>query len=140
MSYNNYPNLKLKPMKLVLGKKYMIAIEGSKTIRLCKLIKVTPKGYNFLADDMDKCFLQKHIYASNSSNHLDGTWFWIPDFMKITEYVEPKPEVVEPKKSEIESYHEYVNRKNDNAEYYSWVDYCNTVLRAKDNSGSMKQN
>jgi len=119
----NYSNLKLKPMKLGLGKKYMIAIEGSKTIRICKLIKVTPKGYNFLADDMDNCFLTKHIYASNSSNHLDGTWFWIPEYMKIIEYVEPKPELVEPEKPTTLSYTQYKAEQIAKGEYYSWTDY-----------------
>ena len=145
MSFNNsYPNLKLKPMKLVLGKKYMIAIEGNITIRLCKFIKVTPKGYNFLADDMDKCFLQKHIYASNSSNHLDGTWFWIPDFMKITEFVEPKPEVVEPEQPTTLSYIQYKEHQIAKGEYYSWTEYKNIVLgkikfeMILDESGSMK--
>ena len=141
---SNYTNLKFKPTKLVLGKKYMVANDGSNTIRLCKLIKVSPKGYNFLAEDMDKCLLLKHIYASNSSNHLDGTWFWIPDYMKISEYVEPKPEVVEPEKPTTLSYIQYKEYQIAKGEDYSWTEYKNIVLgKIKyemiiDDSGSMK--
>lgn len=113
-------------MKLVLGKKYMIDIETHKTIRLCKLIKVTPKGYNFLADDMDKCLLKKHLYASNSSNHLDGTWFWIPEYMKITEFVETKPDIVEPEKPTL-SYIQYKEQQIAKGEEYSWHDMLKKI-------------
>lgn len=119
-------SIKIKPIQLVLGKKYMVTWKDSKTIRICKFIKVTPKGHNFLADDMDKCLFKKHIYASNSSNHLDGTWFWLPESVKISEYI---PEVIKSEKSDIESYNEYKERKTKNDEFYSWTDYNKTVLR-----------
>ncbi len=140
-------NIKLKPVKLVLGKKYMVSFEGSKTIHICKLIKVTPKGYNFLAEDMDKCLFVKHFYVSNCSNHLNGTWFWMLDSVKITEYIEPtKPKVVETEKPSILNYTDYKEAQIKKGEDYSWVDYNNKVLKMKkpksvtiiDVSGSMK--
>jgi hypothetical protein len=132
MEYNKF---KLKPVELVLGQKYMVSSHNSKTIRLCKFIKTTPKGHNFLAEDMDKCLFKKHIYTSKSSNHLNGTWFWLPDYIIVSEYIPEKiinvPDTAmsigESTKNNL-TYLQYKDHQIAKGEKYSWIDYKNIVL------------
>jgi hypothetical protein len=55
---------------LVLGGQYTIKVVLNNYILTTtglKLIQVTPKGYNFLDVDKNKCIFDKHFYRSNKN-------------------------------------------------------------------------
>lgn len=62
---------------LVLGGKYTISVclfnKFNLTTTGHKFIQVTPKGYNFLDIDKNKCIFEKHFYRSNKTKK-----FFIP--------------------------------------------------------------
>lgn len=49
--------------------------------RRVKFIQVTPKGYNFLDLETNKCILRKHLYIANKLDSWDsknnGCWFFV---------------------------------------------------------------
>lgn len=54
--------INLKGVKLVLGEMYHIAWGGRMGV-ICKLIQVTPYGYNLLNLDTNRCILDRHLYV-----------------------------------------------------------------------------
>lgn len=51
-------------IELELGKEYMVGW-GNK-LKRCKLIKTSPKGFNFLNLENSKCIMKQCIYPKNS--------------------------------------------------------------------------
>ena len=50
----------------------------------CKFIQVTPKGYNFLNLETNKCvFLKRHFYVYKKNNEKNILRFWINKDLKI---------------------------------------------------------
>lgn len=66
-----------KPMALELGEDYWVS--NWNKFYLCRFIKVTPKGYNFLNLETSKCLFPRHIYVTKN----DETKFWFPTFIMI---------------------------------------------------------
>jgi len=48
-------------IELEVGKHYLVSHVGKPA--LCKFIRVTPKGFNFLMVEKDRCLLKRHLYA-----------------------------------------------------------------------------
>lgn len=76
--------IKRKPKKLELGKNYYVGF-SYKDIVKCKFIQTTKSGFNFLNLQTNKCILKHHLYRSKYDIHSDGNWFWVNQFMIITE-------------------------------------------------------
>lgn len=73
---------KRRPQQLILGEKYYFKFNHGGGV-LCKFIRPTPKGYNFLNIETSKCILKQHLYPSKCENHKDGNFFWISEYHRI---------------------------------------------------------
>jgi len=51
---------------------------------ICKLIKVTKTGYNFLNIETNKCIMKQHLYPTKMRNHITGDQFCINAWYRIT--------------------------------------------------------
>ena len=77
---------------LTLGNDYVI------NNQVCRFIKVTPKGYNFLRLDTNKCILKSHLYDRRfygkelPKNHKEVKT-WLPDFLNVMSYKGIKNEI-----------------------------------------------
>lgn len=65
---------KRRPRRLILGEEYYVKFNRGNTV-LCKFIKPTAKGYNFLNIETSKCIFKRHVYPSKCENHKDGNFF-----------------------------------------------------------------
>lgn len=77
-------NIELRTLSL--GDEYRVMTNSYNNLH-CKLIKVTPKGYNLLNIETNKCVLYPHIYPSKYPQHQkdDGTMvFFIPSWVWIS--------------------------------------------------------
>lgn len=50
-----------------LGELYMVRWYSNRPIQLCKFIQVTPKGFNLLDVQTNKCILKRHLYDNKWS-------------------------------------------------------------------------
>lgn len=64
------------PAQFILGKDYTVKIGWGPTV-LCRFIKPTNCGYNFLDLETNHCVLNQHLYPSKCENHSSGDWYWI---------------------------------------------------------------
>lgn len=85
MSYYKFTHKRL-PYKYKLGQVYKMRVKFSKYYITVKLIRPTPKGFNFLNIDTHKCVLKNHLYKSKHDNHQDGLWLWTNTLYEIIEY------------------------------------------------------
>lgn len=58
----------------------------------CKLIKTTPKGYNFLNIKTNKCIFPRQFYSIPNKNDVEGLYFFIP--VQIHRYIHNQPKKV----------------------------------------------
>lgn len=80
--------VKRLPQKLKLGQEYWVCWKSQRKTTKCRLIQVTPKGYNLLDLRTDKCLLYPHMYPSKCENHVKDTtetemYFWINENLII---------------------------------------------------------
>lgn len=74
---DNY--VRLHRVVCVLGETYKV-IRGNRAY-ICKFIKVTNKGYNFLHEESNMCLFPKHWYVPREwQNQCQGPekHFWVP--------------------------------------------------------------
>ena len=79
-----HPYVYLKGQHLTLGKHYMVYIGNEPTP--CKLIQVTPCGYNLLNLRTDRCILKRHLYVPKSERERysgDKKFFFAPSYLNI---------------------------------------------------------
>ncbi len=50
---------------------------------ICRFIKTTKCGYNFLNLETSKCVFNRHLYPSKYDNHKSGDWFCVNNDMNI---------------------------------------------------------
>jgi hypothetical protein len=74
-----------KPIKLKLGEHYSVRFSWNRP-RICKFIKVTDKGYNFLNLKTNKCILYARLYRSSCEWHKSDDWFWIDKRFIVCEF------------------------------------------------------
>jgi len=67
----------IKIVKLKLGEEYNVFWVNGPYNNICRLVKVTPKGYNLLILNKNKMFMYPHIYPSKKEKHQDGLYFFI---------------------------------------------------------------
>lgn len=72
------------PRKFEIGKNYRFSYGYGRNYK-CKFIQVTPRGYNFLNLETNRCMLRQHLYLSKCENHLSEEWFWINSNFLIKE-------------------------------------------------------
>lgn len=77
-----------RPMTLTIGQDISVNIWRCNSPN-CRFIKVTPKGFNILDLDTNRCILRKHIYARGigkrelpKNGPITGK-FWIPYYISI---------------------------------------------------------
>ncbi len=75
-------NIKRTPKKLKLGTHYVLWY-GVRNKMMCKFIRPTKCGFNFLNLNTNKCVLSRHLYPSKCENHESGDWYWINERLKI---------------------------------------------------------
>lgn len=85
MSYYRIKDIRL-PQKFKLGQLYKIRSRSYNYYIIVKLIRPTPKGFNFLNINTHKCMLRNHLYKSKCENHQDGLWLCVNTQYEITEY------------------------------------------------------
>lgn len=68
--------------KLELGKEYYVIFKYGNAVK-CKLIRSSPKGYNFLNIKTNCCIFKRGMYPSKYENHLSELWFFIYYDVKI---------------------------------------------------------
>jgi len=73
------------PFFLVLREFYLGSLYsiGSKRPIICKFIKVTPKGFNFLNIETSQCIMKRHLYARNMKDkqypkNISSVKVWVP--------------------------------------------------------------
>jgi len=72
---------KRKLTEFELGANYSVTWDYKKYY-VCKLIKVTAKGYNLLILQEDRCLLPNHLYKAK--NNSDKLKFWVHAYMHST--------------------------------------------------------
>jgi hypothetical protein len=72
-----------KLKKIKLGEYYILWWGTSNKVKICKFIKTTKLGYNFLNIDTNTCILKRPIYPSKKEEHSSGDVFWINEFLNI---------------------------------------------------------
>ena len=76
-----------KLIALDLGGLYKVSWGGSNETTLCKLVKVTPKGFNLLIVKENKMFLYPHLYPSKRHQQsINKHIFFINKGLFITKY------------------------------------------------------
>jgi hypothetical protein len=81
---------KFRSVKLELGQDYLVHW-GLKEPMICRFIKPTAKGYNFLNLETSECILKRHIYPQKKLNdHNYGTYFYINIFLNIKKHGEKR--------------------------------------------------
>jgi len=78
----DFRKVPLGTMQLTLGQHYWL---GEQYVRL---VKVTPKGFNFLDEATNRCVLYPHIYATNYRGKdiptgQDTFQFWVPSCLRL---------------------------------------------------------
>lgn len=60
-----------------LGEVYLTSWYGGNKRMICKFIKVTEKGYNFLDVRTNTCILKQHLYRSKKPYHQERLTFFV---------------------------------------------------------------
>lgn len=70
------------PRKLDLGKHYLIWFDPNKKM-ICKFIKTTKCGFNFLHLDSNTCVLPNHLYQMKDHDGVKRNTFYTNKYLKI---------------------------------------------------------
>lgn len=75
----------VRPVKLELGEDYIFHGKNPDKRVIFRLIKTTPKGYNFLNLGSSKCVFRHHMYPIKDYQAKEKeTWFYVPNYMCFT--------------------------------------------------------
>lgn len=74
-------------IRLRVGQDYLVLWQNDRRgSKLCKFIKTSDKGHNFLDEETNSCILKHPLYESKYENHKpnkQGSVFWVNEFLKI---------------------------------------------------------
>jgi len=86
-------NYSLKNIRL--GDLYYFRFDFSRITHICKFIKVTRKGFNFLDVNTNQCVLKHHLYARGMAGkefpkNISEVKVWIPSIFDIEKIKQAK--------------------------------------------------
>ena len=95
MGYYQGHHLRFGVMKFRLGDICNFSFAGSKKKQLCKFIKVTRKGFNFLNIETSKCILRSHLYAKDMAGKefpkdIGEVSVWLADIFYVEKVKQAK--------------------------------------------------
>ncbi len=69
--------------RMSLGELYLVSPDINKH-HVCRLVKVTPKGYNLLDIDTNKCVIYPHLYPYKKVSNEECLVFYVPIWIRIS--------------------------------------------------------